>query len=61
MAELNSKKSRQALKLGIIEQSNPFLQISHDYLQKALRIVQASFPKDSPHIKRIQEKLKKYK
>jgi len=58
LAELYLKKSIDASNKGNIKQSQNLETQSLDYLKQALGIVKTSFPKDSPHLIRIQSKLK---
>ncbi|MBN9412958.1 MAG: tetratricopeptide repeat protein [Candidatus Paracaedimonas acanthamoebae] len=54
LAEIYLKKSLQTAE---IKQSEQYKEKAKDYLNQALEIVKNHFPKDSPHIVRIQEKI----
>jgi tetratricopeptide (TPR) repeat protein/DNA-binding CsgD family transcriptional regulator len=59
LSRLNSLKSRNASREGKIEDSKNFTQRSLSNLKHALQILHAHFPKDSPHIMRINNKINK--
>ena len=59
LAELHIKKSINAENKGDLQQSKIFKKQAILYLNQAQKIVKTHFPKDSPHITRIQNKLKK--
>jgi len=58
LAELNLKKSFFAGNKRDLQQSKNFKTRAINYLKQALKIVQTNSPEDSPHITRIQSKLK---
>ncbi|MBX9621941.1 MAG: tetratricopeptide repeat protein [Alphaproteobacteria bacterium] len=59
LAELYLKKSTLELDKSEISQTNNFKIQAIFFLQKAQEIMKAHFPKDSPHLMRVQNKLKK--
>lgn len=61
LAELYIKKSGDVIKNGSKRDSQSFTAQAISYLQQALEIVKPHYPKQSPHILRIQSKLDKLK
>ena len=58
LADLHLKKSMQVTNKGNILQSQNFKKQAVDLLNQALKVVKTHFPADSPHIMRIQKKIK---
>lgn len=58
LADLYLKKSKLEADKGNTQQSEDFKKQANIYLNQSLQIVHTRFPKDSPHIIRIQNKLK---
>jgi tetratricopeptide (TPR) repeat protein len=58
LTELYLEKSKRAENKGNLQQSHIFKVQALTYLNQALKIVRTYFPSDSPHIKRIQNRLK---
>lgn len=58
LSELNFKKSLEMAKNGDMKHSKLFREQAVLNLNQAQEIVKTHFPKDSPHLKRIQTKLK---
>ncbi|OJW50154.1 MAG: hypothetical protein BGO67_02160 [Alphaproteobacteria bacterium 41-28] len=59
LSDLYLKKATQHIKKEYIQQSTSFKKQAVNYLKQAQEVVKTHFPKDSPHILRIEEKLKK--
>lgn len=57
LANLYAKKSTEAVKEGNFEASRNYTKQAIDYLQQSLKILKEYYPKQSPHILRIQSKL----
>ncbi|MBL9029974.1 MAG: hypothetical protein JNK42_05860, partial [Caedimonas sp.] len=58
LAELYLRKSIQAANIKNISLSQKYKTQTIEYLNQALKVVTMHFPKDSPHIARVQSKLK---
>ncbi len=58
LAQLYLQKANTEVHNGDVQQFKIFKNQGRAYLDKALDIVKTNFPKDSPHITRIQVKLK---
>jgi hypothetical protein len=58
LATLSLKKSIQFSRNNDIAQSQALKNQAMDYLKKCLGVLKENFPRNSPHIKRIQLKLK---
>jgi len=61
LSDLYHAKSRQAKNKKGIQQSQDLNKQALVYLKQAMEIVNAHFPKDSPHVMRLQSKLKSLK
>lgn len=59
LAELYLRKSKAFATEGALQPSKDFMVKANTCLQQALEIVKTHFPENSPHIMRIQSKLKK--
>jgi len=59
LAEINDKKAKLKISKGEIQQAEHLKERADVYLTQALQTAKIIFPKDSPHIQRIQMKLKK--
>ncbi len=58
LSDLYLKRASQAINKEDSSQSENFKKQAAEYLKQALQVIQAHFPKDSPHIARIEAKLK---
>ncbi len=58
LADIYSKKSTQASSEGKVKESQKFKNQTAHFLNQGLIVVKNSFPIDSPHISRIQEKIR---
>jgi tetratricopeptide (TPR) repeat protein len=57
-SELHLKKSQEAIKSSKLKEAERFKAQAMNDLKQALEIVKTHFPADSPHIARIQNKIK---
>jgi tetratricopeptide (TPR) repeat protein/DNA-binding CsgD family transcriptional regulator len=61
LSDLYQKKMREAEKSGDLSHSKIYKTQAKDYLKQALVVAKDHFPKDSPHITRIQGKLEEFR
>ncbi len=57
LSQLYARQSVTARKQGNIEDATKFKNKAIEYLKRATREIRAYFPKDSPHLERVQSKL----